>query len=74
MDDARTRATTLAAAAGVTLGGVVGIIEGGRRPVPFPADGGIRGLAMKAEMAADTPVESGTQEIEVSVVVTFAID
>ena len=30
-------------------------------------------MAMKAE-AADTPVESGTQEISVSVVVTFAID
>lgn len=29
-------------------------------------------LAMKAE-AAETPVESGTQEIAVSVVVTFAI-
>lgn len=74
MDDARTRATTLAAAAGVSLGGVVGIIEGGRGPVPFPGGAGIRGLAMKAEMAADTPVESGTQEIDVSVVVTYAID
>ena len=34
VDDARSRAATLAAAAGVTLGGVIGIVEGGP-PVPM---------------------------------------
>jgi hypothetical protein len=72
IEDARRRAATLATAAEVALGDVVGIVEGGRQPIPMPFAGGVRGLAMKAE-AADTPVESGTQEVAVSVVVTFAI-
>lgn len=72
MEDARTRATTLAAAAGVTLGDVLNVVEGERGQGPIPFAGGMRALAMKAE-AADTPVESGTQEVAISMVVTFAI-
>lgn len=72
VQDATKRATALANAAGVTLGRAIGIVEGARGPIPFEPGGGIRGLAMKAE-TADTPVESGTQDVEVSVVVTFAI-
>jgi uncharacterized protein YggE len=71
MADAKRRATTLAGAAGVKLGAVVGVSEGGDGGhVPFPAP---RMLAMKAE-AADTPVEGGSQEIAVSVSVAFAIE
>lgn len=73
IDDARRRASTLAAAAGVALGRVAGVVEGERGPVPMPMEGGMGGLVLKAA-AADTPVESGTQELAVSVVVTFAID
>jgi hypothetical protein len=72
MEDARARATTLAEAAGVTLGDVLNVVEGERGGGPIPFAGGMRALAMKAE-SADTPVESGAQEIAVSVVVTFAI-
>ena len=74
MDDARRRAAVLAEAAGVSVGRVVGIVEGGDRPpLPFAA-GGTRGMvAMKSAEAADTPVEGGSQEVVVSVVVTFAI-
>ena len=71
VEDARRRATTLAAAADVTLGPVVGIVEGSR-PTAMHERGGIMGMALKA--AADTPVEAGTQEIVVSVVVTFLIE
>lgn len=69
--DARRRAATIAAAAGLTLGAVIGVVEGerGGGPVPYPAG---RALALKAE-AADTPVEAGSQEIVVSVSVAFAI-
>lgn len=70
VNDARARATTLAQAAGVTVGQVVGIVEGDR-PGPMFEHAGM-GMALKA--AADTPIEAGTQEIAVSVVVTFAID
>ncbi len=72
VEDARRRASVLAAAAGVTVGRVLGIVEGGRPPMPLSA-GGTRGMdALKAEMA-DTPVEAGSQELIVSVVVTFAL-
>ena len=71
IDDARTRAATIAAAAGVTLGDVTSVTETerGGGPIPFFA-----GRALVSESAkADTPVEGGTQEIVVSVVATFAI-
>lgn len=70
VDDARTRAGSLADAARVRLGSVVGIVEG-TRPLPEFEHGGTAGLALKA--SADTPIEAGTQEIVVSVVVTFLI-
>jgi uncharacterized protein YggE len=71
MADAKRRAQTIAGAAGVKLGAVVSVSEGGGgSPGPFPAP---RMLAMKAE-AADTPVEGGSQEVAVSVSVAFAIE
>jgi uncharacterized protein len=71
VEDARRRATTLAGAADVRLGRVVGIVEGSQ-PVPLFERGGIAGMALKA--AADTPIEAGTQDVVISVVVTFLID
>lgn len=69
--DARRRAETLASAAGRTLGPISAIVEGLAPPVgPFPR-GPIAAMAMKAE--ADTPVEAGSQDVVVSVVVTFAL-
>ena len=70
--DARRRAETLAGAAGRTLGPISAIVEGQAPPVgPFPR-GPIAAMAMKAE--ADTPVEAGSQDVVVSLVVTFALD
>jgi hypothetical protein len=71
MVDARARATTIAAAAGVTLGPISAVVEGGPATGPIPFAGGARLLAMEAK--AETPVEAGTQEITVSLTVTFAI-
>jgi uncharacterized protein YggE len=70
VEDARNRASTLAAAAGIELGEVIGIFEG-PRPAPMFERGGMAAMALKA--AADTPVEAGTLDISVSVVVTFLI-
>jgi uncharacterized protein YggE len=66
---ARARAEVLAAAAGVAIGGVVDIVEGGP-PVAGPLP-----KAARMTLAADaaTPVEAGTTEIAVSVTVTFRI-
>lgn len=69
--DARRRAATLAAEAGVEIGVVIAIVEGGAvEPGP---PGPMAELRMKAVADASTPVEAGTSEIEVSVSVTFAI-
>lgn len=67
--DARAKAETLAAAAGVSIAGVAAISEGGG-PVPYPV--------FKAEMAmavrdVSTPVEAGTNEVSVTVAVTYLV-
>jgi uncharacterized protein len=65
VDDARAKAGTLAAAAGVALGQVAGMVEGeGSEPVLVPRSGA---------MAADVPVEPGAQRIDATVTVTFTI-
>jgi uncharacterized protein len=69
--DARARAAVLAAEAGVILGRVVAITEGGEM-----SPGGPRPMeAMRMKAAADvaTSVEAGTDELEVTVTVSFVI-
>ena len=69
--DARRRATTLAGAAERPLGRVISIVEGGSPPSgPIPY-GPTAAMALKA--AADTPVEGGSQDVVVSVLVTFEL-
>ena len=68
MAAARARADVLAEAGGLEIVGVSDIVEGGVGPPPTPR--------MKAErmmLAADasTPVEAGSMEVSVSVVVTY---
>jgi uncharacterized protein len=66
---ARARAEVLAAAAGVAIDGVVGVVEDQTPPIwPIP-----RGAKMSLAADAATPVEAGTTEIAVSVTVTFRI-
>lgn len=62
---AKTKAQALADAAGRSLGGVVSIVEGGgAMPVPF---------AVGAAKDAGTPIEPGTQEVQATVTVTYAL-
>jgi uncharacterized protein len=63
--DARAKAQALADAAGVTLGAMTSTVEGGAS-VPMPLAAG------RAEDAKAT-IEPGTQEIQASVSVTFAV-
>ena len=63
--DARARAQALAEAAGVTLGAMTSTVEGGAS-TPMPLAAG------RAEDAKAT-IEPGTQEIQASVSVTFAV-
>lgn len=64
--DARTKAATLAGASGLTLGAVQSVTEGTTStPLPFGA---------KADAgAASTPIEAGSQEIDATVTVVFAV-
>lgn len=60
---AHAKAQTLAAAAGVTLGGVQAIVEGQAQfPVP---------MAQKADFAAGVPIQPGTQTVDATVTVTY---
>lgn len=63
--DARVKAQALAEAAGVTLGAMTATVEGGGS-VPMPMAAG------RAEDAKAT-IEPGTQELQASVSVTFAV-
>jgi uncharacterized protein len=65
--EARASAQALAAASGLTLGRITGVIEGGAAPTPLYAS------AQKAsDEAGSTPIEPGQQEVSASVSVTFA--
>jgi uncharacterized protein YggE len=65
--NARTNAQVLAAAANLSLGRVTAIVETGGAPSPIPY------AASKAQDAASTPVEPGTQQTTASVTVTFSV-
>jgi uncharacterized protein YggE len=66
-DDARAKGEALAAAAGVSLGKVTAIVEGGQ-PREFPVY-----AAAERALDAKTPIEPGSEAITASVTVTFAI-
>ena len=68
--EARSRAEVLAEAAGVTIGGVADMVEGGPPP-SWP--GPMAAKMLRATADAGTPVEAGTTEISVTVTVTFRI-
>jgi uncharacterized protein YggE len=68
MAEARARADVLAESAGLTIDGVVDIVEGApvQPPIPFPK---AERMALAADVA--TPVEAGELEVSVSVTVTY---
>ena len=68
--DARAKAEVLAAAGGVSIGGVAAISEQGA-PTPFPVLH--KEMALMAARDAATPVEAGTNEVAISVAVTYLI-
>jgi uncharacterized protein YggE len=64
--NAKSKALALADAAGRNLGEVVSIVEGGGAvPLPFPVG---------AAKDASTPIEPGTQEVQATVTVTYALN
>ena len=71
-DDARAKATILAAAAGRTLGRAINISEGVMQSAPPPRPMMRMAMAAKAEVS-EVPVESGTQEQTFTVSVVFEL-
>jgi uncharacterized protein len=73
MEDAMAKAKLLTQTAGVKLGRVIEISEGGPRPMPQPV-----AMAMMKEAAAPqadrVPVEAGENNYHITVNVTFGID
>jgi uncharacterized protein YggE len=65
LGDARGKAQAIADGAGLTLGSVVRVREGGTAPVPMP-------MFDTATAARSVPIEAGTQHIEASVSVTYS--
>jgi uncharacterized protein YggE len=70
-DDAKSKATLLAQAAGRTLGPAISIGEGGNVGAPPPRPYGMV-MAAKAEVS-EVPVESGSQENSYTVSVVFEL-
>ena len=71
VEDARTKAEELAAAAGLTLGPVVSIAEGTLSPMPPPLYAAADAEMAKAE--AVVLVQSGSSTIAVDVAMTFEL-
>ena len=67
VDDARAKAETLAAAAGVSLGQVTAMVEGAHYGGPVLA------MEERAALDAKPPIEPGTEEVTAVVTVAFEI-
>jgi uncharacterized protein YggE len=67
VDDAKTQAQAIAAASGLTLGGIVRITNESSTPTPI-----VYGAALRADAQAATPIQAGTQQIQASVTVTYS--
>jgi hypothetical protein len=71
MTEARAKAQTLAAAAGVSIDGVA-LISETVAPIPYPVYYGAEAAAALRDAA--TPVEAGTNEVAVTIAVVYVID
>jgi uncharacterized protein YggE len=63
--DARGKAQAIADGAGLTLGNLVKVSEGGNASPPMP-------LYAASKDASSVPIEAGTQQIQASVTVTYS--
>jgi len=66
VDDAKTQAQAIAAASGLTLGGILHITNQSSTPGPI-----MYASAMNSAKAS-TPIEAGTQQVQASVTVTYS--
>ena len=74
MAQAKSKADTLASGAGVSIAGVASISETAS-PVPYPVyyAGNAAGALAAPDKSVATPVETGTNEVTVTVAVSYLI-
>jgi uncharacterized protein YggE len=65
LEEAKGKAQAIAAAAGLTLGSIAKVEEGGNVATPMPL------FAAAKEASGGVPIEAGTQQIQASVTVTY---
>jgi uncharacterized protein len=65
LDEAKGKAQAIAAAAGLTLGSIAKVEEGGTAATPMPL------FAAAKDASGGVPIEAGTQQIQASVTVTY---
>ena len=65
LDEAKGKAQAIAAAAGLTLGSIAKVEEGGNAATPMPL------FAAAKDASGGVPIEAGTQQIQASVTVTY---
>jgi uncharacterized protein YggE len=65
LDEAKGKAEAIATAAGLTLGSIAKVQEGGNAETPMPL------FAPAKEASGGVPIEAGTQQIQASVTVTY---
>jgi uncharacterized protein YggE len=68
VDNARQKAESLAKAAGVGLGRVTAMVEGGGSPAPVMLE------AARASADKPVPIQPGQEEVQATVTVTFSIE
>lgn len=71
MEEARSRADVLAEAAGLRITGVDHVVEGAAWEAPIPRHKAERMMLAAADTG--TPVQAGSQEVAISVTVTFRV-
>jgi uncharacterized protein YggE len=72
MAEAKSKADTLAAAAGISIGGVASISETSA-PIPYPINYGMAAPAGADSTKVATPIQAGTTDVTITVAVVYLI-
>lgn len=73
MVEAKAKADTLAAAAGISIGGVASISETSA-PIPYPINYGMAAPAGADSTKVATPIQAGTTDVTITVAVVYLIN
>lgn len=72
MTEAKSKADTLAAAAGISIGGVASISETSA-PIPYPINYSLGAVSAAPDAKVATPIQAGTTDVTITVAVVYLI-